>query len=379
MTATRAVGTVFGGQVAVRRRLKPTFRALKPAVCALMVVALAGCGSSNLLGPSDTPSVAANPQGSTQASPALAPVVQSRVALAPVMGAPDAVGKNVAQQLNAAMERQRVVIAPAGEKPDYTLRGYIVATKERTSTKVSYIFDLTDPAGKRVNRIQGEEMAPAEGSDPWASVTPEIAQRISDKTATALSSALSSLTPSSSTGSAPASAGVASVAAAPPAAVGMQTAAASTTAGSTTGSIDRSTSTPDATNVVLATVPVATGAPGDGNTSLPAAMRQELQQSGLGTPATGQKAYGVAGKVTMGTVKDGKQPIKIEWRVTDVNGAHLATVAQNNEIQAGALDGNWGAVASDAAQGAAPKIKAIIEENRATGGTRSRQASRTKG
>ena len=300
------------------------------------------------------------------------------------MGAPEAVGKNVGQQLNAAMERQRVAIAPAGEKPDYTLRGYIVATKERTSTKVSYIFDLTDPAGKRVNRIQGEEMAPGAGGDPWASVTPEIAQRISDKTATALSSALSSLMPSTSTGSAPVGAGVASVAAGPPAAVGMQTAAASatanpTTASPTTGSIDRSTSTPDATSVSLATVPLATGAPGDGNTSLPAAMRQELQQSGFGTPAAGQKAYGVTGKVTMGTVKDGKQPIKIEWRVTDINGAHLATVAQNNEIQAGALDGTWGAVASDAAQGAATKIKGIIDENRATGGARSRQASRTKG
>ena len=38
------------------------------------------------------------------------------------------------------------------------LRGYIVAARDKTSTKVSYIWDVTDPTGKRVNRITGEEV-----------------------------------------------------------------------------------------------------------------------------------------------------------------------------------------------------------------------------
>jgi hypothetical protein len=149
---------------------------------------------------------------------------------------------------------------------------------------------------------------------------------------------------------------------------------------STTGSIERGApALPAASGAALALVPAVVGAPGDGNTSLSAAMRQELSQSGVGSAGPGQRAYSVAGRVSVGAVKDGKQPIKIDWRVTDPGGALLATVSQNNEIQAGALAGAWGPIASEAAQGAAPRIKDLIEEHKvgAAGGvTRAANASR---
>jgi len=99
-------------------------------------------------------------------------------------------------------------------------------------------------------------------------------------------------------------------------------------------------------------------------------MRSELQRAGIGAAAGGQRAYSVAGKVTVGPVKDGKQSIKIDWRVTEPGGALLATVSQNNDIQAGSLDGQWGNIASDAAQGAAARIKQLIEDHRAAGASR---------
>lgn len=358
MTTMFSTRAATPGATAVRR-------GVRLAIVAAASAGIAACGSTNLLGPSDTTAISANPAPAATAAQPAVPASQSRVAVAPIMGAPEAVAQAVSSELAGSLQRQRVEVVPAGGPAPYTVRGYIVATKERAATKVSYIFDLTDGSGKRVNRIQGEEQAQGAGNDPWAAVTPDLARRITDKTATSLAAALASLGPASSAVSqAPAAGGpVASVQ--PPAGAG----------GPTTGSIDRTASAPVApAGGSAATVPDVTGAPGDGNSSLAAAMRQELQTVGVGAPGSGQRGYGVAGKVTVGAVKDGKQPVRIEWRVTDPSGTHLATVAQNNEIPAGTLDGSWGGIANDAAQGAAQKIKAIIDENRASGGARTKSA-----
>ena len=86
----------------------------------------------------------------------------ARVAVAPIVGAPDAIAKQIQQEFTSAIEKQRVsVTASKEERADYTLRGYIVAAKDKTATKVSYIWDVTDPSGKRVNRITGEEVISA--------------------------------------------------------------------------------------------------------------------------------------------------------------------------------------------------------------------------
>jgi hypothetical protein len=254
------------------------------------------------------------------------------------------------------------------------LRGYMVATREKAGTKVAYIFDLTDASGKRVNRIQGEEMAQGgAGGDAWSAVTPEVSQRITDKTATSLSATLSSLS----------GAGAPAMAMAPPVGAGahtaapQQAAAVTVAAGPTTGSISPGA----APGGLIAIIPAVTGAPGDGNAALANAMRQELQQAGLSSGNPGQKGYTVAGKVTAGAVKDGKQSIKIDWRVADPAGTLLATVSQNNEIQAGTLEGQWGAIATDAAQGAATRIKQLIDESQASAGAtpRTKAAQRGRG
>jgi hypothetical protein len=331
---------------------------------------LAGCSTGNLLGSSSTPQDQ-QIAGAPATLPTAQPVSSTKVALAPVVGAPDAVGKLITQQLTPALERQRVVLAKPGEKPDYTLRGYMVAAKERTGVKVSYIWDLTDPSGKRANRIQGQEIVRGgDGRDPWSAVTPEITQTITDKTATSIATAVAGLAPRSGNALAPVGVG------APPSgartqAVSTPVASVATATTATTGSIPRG----PAITGLAAIVPGVTGAPGDGNTSLAAAMRQELQTAGVGIAGAGQSGYTVAGKVTMGAKKAGKQPIKIDWRVTDPSGQHLATVTQNNEIGAGALDGPWGSIANDAAQGAAVKIKTLIDNDRASGKTSGAQRS----
>ncbi len=327
----------------------------------LIAAALAGCGSTGLLDTTSASDVQAINAGQPAVAAAPAPVSQSRVSLAPVMGAPEAVSKQVGSQLSSSLERQRVGIAQGSDQANYTLRGYMVATREKAGTKVAYIFDLTDTSGKRVNRIQGEETAQGGGgSDPWSAVTPEVSQRITDKTASSLAAMLAAMPGGSGAAMAkapPVGAGAGSIAP-------QQVSAVPAAAGPTTGSINSGA----APGSLIALIPAVTGAPGDGNAALANAMRQELQQAGVSSGSPGQKGYTVAGKVSAGPVKDGKQSIKIDWRVSDPAGGLLATVSQNNEIQAGALDGTWGNIASDAAQGAASRIKQLIDDHRAGSG-----------
>lgn len=378
MTTTGAVdarcNVGLGGSIEQRSFAGFRGAGLRGSLAALAIgLALTGCSSSGLLdsATSDVQSVSALP------AKAAAPVSRSSIALAPLMGAPEAVSKQVGSHLSTSLQRQNVGVASGSDRADYTLRGYMVATRERAGTKLAYIFDLTDGAGKRINRIQGEEMAQGgDARDPWSALTPEISQRITDKAATSLAATLTNL-PSSPT----------AAAMSPPAGAGASTAPvpatpAAATSAPTTGSINTAAvPSSAATSIPLAaTVPAVSGAPGDGNASLSAAMRQELQQAGVGAAGEGQRAYSVAGKVAVSAAKDGKQSIKIDWRVTDPNGALLATVSQNNEIQAGALDGSWGNIANDAAQGAAARIKQLIDEHRAGAGKVGAQtAARSKG
>jgi hypothetical protein len=330
---------------------------------AIMGVGLAGCETAgsmfggSLFGSSNTPA----PEIAAPSQPAPQPPL-ARVTVAPIIGAPDAIAKQIQQEFTSAVEKQRVsVTSGKDEKADYTLRGYIVAAKDKSATKVSYIWDVTDPTGKRVNRITGEEVVSANGGkDPWAALTPQVAQSIASKAANSFIAWL----PTQSSQGGPMASNVAaqptSISAQPAAAPGepKRTAAAKQPAaaqsGATTGSIARD-------GPVQAIVPAVVGAPGDGSTSLTAAIQRELVGKGVAIserPTT--VAYRVEGTVTVGQAKDGKQPIHIEWLVRDPQGKKLGTVSQKNEIPEGSLDGPWEKTAEQAAGAAAQGIVKLL-------------------
>ena len=109
----------------------------------------------------------------------------AKLEIAPIIGAPESVSRDLQAQLTTAIERNKISVArgPSG-KGEYTLRGYVVAAREKTGSKISYIWDVTDQTGKRANRITGEELAVGSASaDPWSTVSPQIVQAIADKTA----------------------------------------------------------------------------------------------------------------------------------------------------------------------------------------------------
>jgi hypothetical protein len=126
----------------------------------------------------------------------------------------------------------------------------------------------------------------------------------------------------------------------------------------TTGSITRD-------ERVQAVVPIVTGAPGDGNKSLTAAIQRELASKGISIaedkPTKG--AYRIEGSVNVGQAKDGKQRIHIEWLVRNPQGKKLGTVSQINELPAGSLDGAWEGTADHAAGAAALGVVKLLSLN----------------
>jgi len=335
-------------RAAARGVRKPVAQA---ALLLISALALAGCetGGSILSAGGD----ATTPIGSQAALPAA--TQRARIAVAPIVGPPDATSRALQTQVVTALERQKVTVAKQPTDPaDFTLRGYVVAAKEKASTKVSYIWDVTDPSGKRVNRITGEETSPGAGAskDTWSAVTPQVVDQIANRTASSVTAWLPSQATSPPSvagipvaGAAPATPPIATAATAP--------AAATPPPGSTTGSIGRS-------GPVLASVPGVTGAPGDGSVALTGAIQRELTRNGVSLTGAAGETYKVEGKVTVGTVRDGKQPVTIDWHVKDPSGKQLGTVSQKNEVPQGSLDGAWGKTADAAAAAAAQGIIKLL-------------------
>lgn len=342
----------------INQRKRAVWRATVAAALSAVALGLAGCeGASSLLGDSGAPAAQI-------AQPAPAPQqVQYKLALAPIIGPPDAVSKQLTQLLTQTGERQRItMLSDRDAKGDYTVRGYIVAARDKAGTKISYIWDVADGAGKRVNRITGEEVVAAapNAKDPWSGVTPAAMQSIADRTVSQLATWLPTQQPS----------GTPVAAATPPPASGAgagnvpppATAAAQQPVRPTPVS-NQTTAALPANDQLVAAIPVVTGAPGDGNAALAAAIQRELSRQGI-TVGDRPGAYRVEAQVILGQAKDGRQPIQIDWRVKDAQGKSLGTVSQKNEIPPGSLDGQWGKTADAAAAAAAQGIVKLLPQQR---------------
>jgi hypothetical protein len=295
------------------------------------------------------------------------PVAQpAQIAIAPVIGPPENVSAGLQSQLVADLQSKSIRVATTpGETAAYTLRGYVVSSMEKKGkkAKISYIWDVTDGSGKGVHRVSGEETAPAgQGTDPWTAVTPGVVKAISDKTVASIGAWLPAQAPPmvASTGTTapaaavPSSPSAATTPASPPAMA--QAAKPQAQPTTVTGSISPS-------GAVTAVVPQVTGAPGDGSTSLRQALQRELTRNGVAlSSAPSPSTYQVKGNVALGTGSNGKQPISIDWTVSDPTGKKLGTVSQKNDVPQGSLDGAWGKTADAAAAAAAQGIIKLLPQ-----------------
>lgn len=293
-------------------------RLRRSAFTALAILTLAcfgGCGGGGGLG-SYTSFLGGSPQ----------------IAIAPIVGAPPPVTKELTVALVEAGKARNLTLIP-GSGGNFTMRGYLLASNEMRGAKISYIWDVTDSKGARVVRVAGDETVPSRsGSDPWSKVDSTVIRNIANKTASQLAAGV----PGGRSAATPV------VAAAP---------AASPSPAATAVA-------PRAAGVLVTPV---SGAPGDGQRSLTTALKKRLYADGIklaNGPAT--NVYTVKGIAKLSDASGGQQSIRIDWQVLDPSGKKLGTVSQQNTIPRGSLDGPWGAIADAAARAAADGIIKLL-------------------
>lgn len=334
------------------------------ACCVIAALSLAACSAPNLLNDSANVPVGSLDSNNKAAPTNQRPVAQNqvKVAIAPLIGAPEQVATRMTAQLTSALMSRGIIVVKAGATSDYSLRGFVVVDRVPTGTKVIHLWDvyagdLNVPKPQRVHRIKGEEAIPgAKSADAWASVTPAIIAQIVSKTSQEFGGWVRTRQPVSTTPVARTSDPGPAATPGTPRTPKRRTASVQKVSTTTTGSINPSG--------LLATPPRVSGAPGDGSKSLAAALNKQLSSQGVKfTSGPNPRAYNVNGRVVVGPANNGAQPIRIDWVVTDASGSNIGTVTQKNQIPAGSLDGAWGQTASVAAAAAAQGILKLMRQN----------------
>ena len=281
------------------------------------------------------------------------------MALAPIVGAPANVTQDLTDALVSAGKERKLTLIPGGTGASYTLRGYLVASAEKSGSKISYIWDVSDAKGQRVARVSGDELiAKRSGTDPWSGVDSAALRSIAAKTTSQVLASLSGGGSAPVASASPPPASPSPGLASPP---GSSRPPASASPGLGGPSAAPAASAPEPPGEIMALVAPVSGAPGDGQKSLTAALKKRLFAGGVklaSVPA--RNVYTVKGSVVMANASGGKQNIRIEWQVLDPNGKKLGTVSQQNTIAKGALNGPWGPIADAAAGAAADGIIKLI-------------------
>lgn len=104
-----------------------------------------------------------------------------------------------------------------------------------------------------------------------------------------------------------------------------------------------------------------TGAPGNGNEALTAALKSALRDRDLTISEDPRQAgFLISGAVNAGTPVNGRQYIRISWIVNTVTGEEVGKAVQENTVVAGSLDGEWGRVAEAVAYAAVRGIQDLF-------------------
>jgi hypothetical protein len=286
------------------------------------------------------------------------------MALAPIVGAPANITQQLTDALVSAGQERKLTLVPGGTGGSYTLRGYLVASAEKSGAKISYIWDVSDAKGQRVARVSGDEViTKRSGADPWSGVDSAALHNIAAKTTSQVLASLSGGGSAPVASDSPPPASPSPGLASPPGSSRPPT-SASPGLGASPPAPAASAATEPPGEIMALVAPVS-GAPGDGQKSLTAALKKRLFAGGVKlASAPARNVYTVKGTVVLADTTGGKQSIRIDWLVFDPNGKKLGTVSQQNTIPKGALNGPWGAIA-DAAAGAAANgiIKLIPRSN----------------
>lgn len=179
----------------------------------LAVIAASACSSTqDVLSPS---AVAASPpapgtlqaetgvgavpvqNASTNASAPLNPGIAARTRLRfdPIVGATVEVAGPLTERLAQRARARGISLAGSADaSTTHILKGYFSTLTEGGQTTVIYVWDVYDPSGNRLHRINGQQKAASGRGEGWAAVPPATMQAIADATIDQLTSWLASST-----------------------------------------------------------------------------------------------------------------------------------------------------------------------------------------
>jgi hypothetical protein len=115
------------------------------------------------------------------------------IAIISMNGVPSARAGVLADALAEAAGQRDIAIVQGNFSEGYQLAGNFQAVNEGGGIRIVYQWLLTGNTGGELHRIDGQELVPATGADPWAGVSDVIIQRIASLTAESLSTKLAEL------------------------------------------------------------------------------------------------------------------------------------------------------------------------------------------
>jgi hypothetical protein len=134
-----------------------------------------------------TPAPAAQPASTQQANVA-AISTNARVQFAPVVGATSQASTPLAARLAARATQRGITLVQSGDSSaTLVMKGYFSTIADDGRTTVIYVWDVVDPAGTRIHRIQGQATSAAPG-EGWSSVDAATMESIADRTVDELAS-----------------------------------------------------------------------------------------------------------------------------------------------------------------------------------------------
>jgi predicted small secreted protein len=166
------------------------------AIVALLATALAACNSTDATlgvegagtpepqaGATQLPAATTAPATATPAPTQAVALSTVRARFAPIIGAPVEKVTPLSRRLSArAKEKSITIVASTDETATHVLKGYFSVLSEGSSSTVIYVFDILDPSGNRLHRIQGQEsVAGNNATDGWAAVPATVMETIADK------------------------------------------------------------------------------------------------------------------------------------------------------------------------------------------------------
>jgi hypothetical protein len=136
------------------------------------------CGCFETAVEKGAPPVGAVPHLRIAARPGVSPHGAS-LAFASLDGPPAAVSESFREQFDMAAQSRDVALAKP-EAAQYRLRGYLTASPAQGGTRLSYVLDVYDRQGRRVQRLT-EEAGLRPDANPWDAVDDKSLAAFADR------------------------------------------------------------------------------------------------------------------------------------------------------------------------------------------------------